>query len=116
MEFDFKPNFDVSWDSPSTTASTASSAASQSPVKPQNPQPQQQNIPQQQPKTVIETFDVDNAFVGFKPSFQTTVEKTEAKMPEEVPPIESLEGTVAAQIFGAYCQNKFGFTLALNKA
>ena len=102
MEFDFNPKFEA-WDAQKQPA-------------PQNQQVQAQpQAPVQQPKAVIETFDVDNAFIGYKPSFETTIERTEAKMPAEVPPIDSLEGTVAAQIFGAYCENKFGFKLVLNK-
>ena len=97
-EFDFKPTFDVSWDTPKKEA-------------PPVPQP----VAQPQPKAVIETFGVENAFIDFKPSFETSVEAVDVKMPDPVPPIETLQGTVAAQIFGAYCQNKFGFKLDLSK-
>ena len=111
-EFEFKPSFDVSWDTPASTTTT-SPQSSPSKSQPQNISQQQA---QPQTKTIIETFDIDNAFVGFKPSFKTEVDPIEIKMPEEVPPIDTLEGTVAAQIFGAYCQNKFGFKLVLDKA
>ena len=107
MEFDFNPSFEVSWDTPKE-------ATKQEQAPP--PSPPVQSVAQSQPKTIIETFDVDNAFVDFKPNFETSVQKMEVKVPDEVPPIESLEGTVAAQIFGAYCENKFGFKLVLNKA
>ncbi|EAY17360.1 hypothetical protein TVAG_319550 [Trichomonas vaginalis G3] len=99
MEFDFKPSFDHKWDTPA-----------QNEVCPSQPQPVQAA-----PKAVIETFDVDNAFANYKPNFKTTVTKSEIEMPEPVPAIDTLKGTVAEEIFGKFCQEKFGFKLDLTK-
>lgn len=98
MAFDFKPSFDQKWDTPAPA---------------ENP-PQQPQFAQSTPKPVIETFDVDDAFANYKPSFKTTATKQEVKMPDPVPPVENLEGTVAAEIFGKFCKEKFGFDLKLS--
>lgn len=63
---------------------------------------------QRRPET--ETYGIDDAFADYKTDFSTTVEPLEIQKPKEIPPINNIADTAAAQIFGQYCQSKFGFT------
>ena len=85
---DFAPSFDVSWDAADKPAPAPAPA----------------------PKQKLDSFGVDEAFAGYKPSFSTEPMHQELVRPPPVPPVEDLANTAAAKIFGDFCQQKFGFT------
>lgn len=91
---DFSPAFNVAWDEPQ-------------PAKPDADRPKS--------KPKMDAFGIDEVFAGFKPSFSTDVKRQELVRPPPVPPVENLSDTIAASIFGEFCEKKFGFTPDLKK-
>ena len=60
-------------------------------------------------KPQINTYGIDEAFADYHPNFPTNVQPLEVISPKSVPPIDTLKSTAAAEIFGNFCKEKFGF-------
>jgi len=63
----------------------------------------------------VETFGIDEVFLDYSPPFNSSIETPEIVLPKPFEPLKTLNGTVAANVFSNFCQEKFGFVPKLDK-